>query len=205
MHSVPIYQVQQIRDCERLAVERFNVAEDILMQRAGKAAFDFLLHRFPWAKKIAVFCGSGNNGGDGYVLAKFAHEHGLNVTVWQVGTQTRMKKLAQAALLVCQKAKLVIRTFDEKADLDQPDVMVDAICGIGAHGVLREDIVFAIEKMQRIEAPIFSIDAPSGIDIDTGQVLRFGRTGHGHNDIYRFKVRFIDRSWRCAYRGISLK
>lgn len=169
--KMPIYQTTQIRECERLALERFGLTGDVMMQRAGKAAFDFLLRRWPQAQKLTVFCGSGNNGGDGYVLAALAAERGLQVTIWQVGNQDHMKPEARAAFTICQHANIDIEAFHEKAHLNHPDLIVDAICGIGAHAVLNADVVAAIDKMQHARAPIFAIDIPTGIDADTGQVL----------------------------------
>lgn len=171
-----IYQVQQIRDLERLALERFNVTGAILMQRAGRVAFDFLQRRFPLAKTLLVFCGSGNNGGDGYVFAANAKERGLDVSILQVGSQENMTELARQAMQVCEKAKIPIETFDEKMNLHHPDVIVDAICGIGLENDLREEVVAAIKKMEKVKAPILSLDVPTGINADTGQVL--GATVH---------------------------
>lgn len=169
--KAPIYQTQQIREFERLAQERFSISSESLMQRAGKAAFDFLLRRWPQTQKLAVFCGSGNNGGDGYVLAQAAQERGIKVTVWQVGNQDKMKPEARQACEACRKTQIVIQPFDEKADLGHPDVIVDAICGIGVHEDLRGDAVAAIEKMHRLHVPILAMDIPSGIDADTGHTL----------------------------------
>lgn len=169
--KTPIYQSQQIREFETLAEQRFGISGDVMMQRAGKAAFDFLLRRWPQAQKIAVFCGAGNNGGDGYVLAHHAHERGLKVMVWQVGSHDHLKNEAKNAFLACQAAQVPMQPFDDQADLHRPDVIVDAICGIGLHNALREEAVAAVKKMQRVHAPILAIDIPSGIDADTGQLL----------------------------------
>jgi NAD(P)H-hydrate epimerase len=173
MHSIkaPIYQADQIREFERLAVERFHLTTDVMMQRAGKAAFDFLQRRWPQAQKIAIFCGNGNNGGDGYVLAELAQERGVQVTIWQLGEPNENKPDAREALQRCQQANIPIYSFTDKADLEHPDVIVDAICGIGAHEPMREEVVSAIKKMQRKLVPILSIDVPTGIDADTGNLL----------------------------------
>ena len=106
--KAPIYQSKQIREFERIAKERFGISETMLMQRAGKAAFDFLLRRFPQAQKIAVFCGRGNNGGDGYILAKLLYDRGLSVQVWQVGDHESIKEEAKHALSVCRKENVPI-------------------------------------------------------------------------------------------------
>jgi hydroxyethylthiazole kinase-like uncharacterized protein yjeF len=169
--KTPIYQTQQIREIERLAEERFSIASYLLMQRAGKAAFDYLQRRWPQAKKIAVFCGSGNNGGDGYVLAAQAHERGLDVIIWQVGNHDKIKGDAQQAYLTCKQNNIPIRAFDEKANLEHPDVIVDAICGIGVHDTLHDEAAAAIKKIQRVHIPILAIDIPTGIDADTGKTL----------------------------------
>jgi NAD(P)H-hydrate epimerase len=166
-----IYQTQQIREFERLAQERFSITGQVMMQRAGKAAFDFLQRRWPQAQKIAVFCGGGNNGGDGYVLALHAQERGMDVSIWQVGNQDNLKEDAKNAMEACRQARIPMNPFDEKVNLQHPDVIVDAICGIGAHENLRDDIVAAIKKMQRVQVPVFSIDIPTGIDADTGTIL----------------------------------
>lgn len=174
MHSLkmPIYQSQQIKAFETLASERFGISGATLMQRAGKAAFDFLLRRWPQAKKIAVFCGAGNNGGDGYVLARLAHQRGLQVTIWQVGNQDHLKADAKLALIACQDvAAIPISPLNEAIHFQHPDLVIDAVCGMGVHDSLRPDVVQAIEKMQALEVPIFSIDVPSGIDSDTGKIL----------------------------------
>lgn len=166
-----IYQTLQIRECERLAEERFGMGGLIMMQRAGKAAFDFLQRRWPKAKKIAVFCGSGNNGGDGYVLALLAKQQGWDVTILQVGQTEARTENARHALKNCQAANMEIHPFDEKINLHHPDVIVDAICGIGIHDNLKDEMVSAIRKMQRVHAPILAIDVPTGIHADTGQIL----------------------------------
>jgi ADP-dependent NAD(P)H-hydrate dehydratase / NAD(P)H-hydrate epimerase len=173
MHNIktPIYQTQQIREFESLAQERFGIAGQVMMQRAGKAAFDFLLRRWPQAQRLAIFCGGGNNGGDGYVLAQLAHERGLHVMIWQIGHHDNMKAEAKQALDACLQANLEMNPFNEKVDLEHPDVIVDAICGIGLRENLRDDVAAAIKKIQRAKVPILAIDIPSGINADTGQIL----------------------------------
>lgn len=169
--NTPIYQSKQIREFEKLAQERFSITSSTLMQRAGKAAFEFLLRRWPQAQKIAIFCGGGNNGGDGYVIAALAHARALQVTIYQVGSQDNLSEAAKAALETCQKADIPIHIFNPHEDLHHPDLMIDALCGIGLKDPLRENMVEAIEKMEQAEVPILSIDVPTGIDADTGTLL----------------------------------
>lgn len=171
MLPTSIYQTKQIRDLERLAQERFHISSETMMQRAGHAAFDFLLYYFPQAKKIAVFCGSGNNGGDGYVLANLAHRYGLQVLIWQVGKLGPLKGEAERALTACRESQIPIQAFSEEADITPVDLIVDAICGIGLTENLRPDVVLAVEKINRSNCPVFAIDVPTGIAADTGNCL----------------------------------
>lgn len=168
--AVPIYQTKQIRELENLAATKLSLDGHALMQRAGQAALNVLTKRWPKAQKIIVFCGAGNNGGDGYVLAKLAHEQGLQVNILQVGDQNKMRSEASAAHEACVKDNISIAPFAENSHLTA-DVLVDALCGIGLHANLRAETRVAIEKMQQAHVPILAIDVPSGIDADTGCVL----------------------------------
>ncbi len=172
MHPVktPIYQIAQIRELERLAQERFNILSETLMLRAAKAAFDFLQRRWPHAHTLSVFCGTGNNGADGFVLARLAHERGLQVSIWQVGSADKLQGEAAQARDLCQQLNLPIKEFQANADIGVPDVIVDAICGLGLKEDLRDDAARAIAKMQRSRVPVLAMDVPTGIDADTGSV-----------------------------------
>ncbi len=169
--NTPVYQVDQVRELERLASERFGVSGEVLMARAGKAALDFMLRKWANVKRLAVFCGGGNNGGDGYVLAELAFERGIHVHVYQVGDHRHASPVAKAALDRCQKAGVVMAPWNEKSDLRHPDLIVDAICGIGAKDAMRDEVVMALDQMRRAQVPIFALDIPTGIHADTGRVL----------------------------------
>ena len=101
----PVYQAQQIREFEQLAEQRHGISGSELMQRAGKAAFEFMQKRWPQAQKISVFCGGGNNGGDGYALAQLAQERGLQVQIWQVGRHDDLTFEAQQAFAACKQQR----------------------------------------------------------------------------------------------------
>lgn len=169
--TTSIYQTEQMRSLENLALTQFQLDGHTLMQRAGKAAFDDLLKRWPHAQHITVMCGSGNNGGDGYVLANLAQQQGLQVKIFQMGKPENMPPEARAAYETCEKNAIAIETFHSTSELTTTDVIVDAICGIGLNTDLRTDTVIAIEKMRVNGAPIYSLDIPTGINADTGSVL----------------------------------
>lgn len=166
----PIYQTAEIRTFEQLAIERFDISGLTMMQRAGKAAFDFLLRRFPTIQHIAICCGSGNNGGDGYMLARIAYERGYKVKVWQIGDHSHLKNEALKAFELCRDANLPMAPLQPQSDFNHADLIVDAICGIGIHDQLSDEVAAIIDKIEHKQVPILSIDIPTGVDADTGKI-----------------------------------
>ncbi|HKJ75880.1 MAG TPA: NAD(P)H-hydrate epimerase, partial [Gammaproteobacteria bacterium] len=86
-----LYRAEGVRALDRTAIETFGVAGGTLMGRAGAAAFEVLREHWPAAREIGVLCGAGNNAGDGYVVARLAHEAGRSVTLIQAGNPSRLK------------------------------------------------------------------------------------------------------------------
>jgi hydroxyethylthiazole kinase-like uncharacterized protein yjeF len=170
-HATQIYLTAQIREFESIARQRFGFSNADMMKNAGQAALDYLVQEWPHAKKIAVICGSGNNGGDGYVLAHFASARGFAVTIQQVGDPGKLRDAAKLAYESCQQAGINIRAFQDDAHLQSVDVVVDAIYGIGLQGEVRADVRHIIAAMNDCKVPILSLDMPSGVDADTGTIL----------------------------------
>jgi ADP-dependent NAD(P)H-hydrate dehydratase / NAD(P)H-hydrate epimerase len=168
--ATPIYTIEQIKSLESLAHEA-GISADILMHRAGQAALQFLLKRWPTATRIAVICGNGNNGGDGYVLAQLAHTHGLFVQVWHLHSLPDLKGYALKAYEACKKAGILVNPLVNKANLLDTDIIVDAILGIGVHGIVKPETKSAIDLINSSQLPILAMDIPSGIDADNGNIL----------------------------------
>ena len=166
-----VYQVAQIREFESDARTRYGLVGDVLMQRAGKAAFDFIQRRWPQAQHTAIFCGAGNNGGDGYVVAKLLHQRGMRVMVYQVGDHSQLKEEALQAYHACRYDNVPMTEWHDGVDLGHPDLVIDALLGIGLKNEVRDPMRSAIVKMQQCHAPIFAIDIPSGVEADTGVML----------------------------------
>ncbi|MEE9452275.1 MAG: NAD(P)H-hydrate dehydratase [Gammaproteobacteria bacterium] len=168
-HSLPhrLYSVAQIREIERLAIEEYQIVASDLMERAGEAAHRIMLRRFSQLKKIIIFCGKGNNGGDGYVLARLAHHHGIKVCLYSLCQIDELPPVAQAAAKHCQKAGVHIHYEFDKIDQDA-DLLIDALLGIGIRGTVRDPVLSVIEKINRAHIPVLAIDIPSGLDADNG-------------------------------------
>lgn len=163
-----LYNTEQIRELERLAIEEYKISATMLMQRAGKAAFKILRASWPRAKKIALICGKGNNGGDGYTLALLAHKAGFKVEVFFLNPP--LSKEAKAAFLALKKARIKIEPFAAEK-LKNFQLIVDALLGIGIKGEVAKEYQKAIEFINSCKIPILSLDVPSGLDANTGNTL----------------------------------
>ncbi len=164
-----IYLTKQIRLCERKAVEDLGLTEDALMERAGVAAFNTLQAYYPNVKNIAVFCGGGNNAGDGYVLARVALQHGLSVIVYHYKAIEDLPSTACHAAITAIAAGVPSQSFDDVIDEDV-ELVVDGLLGIGIKGNVSDPIAHAINLINDSGLPVLSLDLPSGLDADTGRV-----------------------------------
>ncbi|WP_028373181.1 bifunctional ADP-dependent NAD(P)H-hydrate dehydratase/NAD(P)H-hydrate epimerase [Legionella lansingensis] len=168
--KIPLYQVEHIRLCEQLVTADLGLSEDELMERAGSGAFFTLTQLFPKAKHLTIFCGSGNNAGDGYVLARLAHEQGYSVIVNQHKTAENLPPAACHAALAAIAAGVHCQPLDEPIDGDT-DLVIDALLGIGLQGDVKGPIATAINQINDSQIPVLALDIPSGLNADTGSVL----------------------------------
>ncbi len=167
-NDLNLYSVATIRQIEKRAKQEFGLAPHELMERAAKAAWQVLQTRFD-SEKIVFFCGSGNNGGDGYVLAQIAKQHGLNVSIVHVGDLEKLTELTAKAREKCINLNIPCQNFSPDIYLNA-SLIVDAILGIGFKYPLSEPVKQAINFINQTELPVLSLDLPSGVQADTGFV-----------------------------------
>lgn len=164
---INLYETNAIRALESKVIDSKEDSSPALMQRAGLAAFELLQEKWPTAQKIAVCCGKGNNGGDGYVVARLAKQAGLDVSLYVIeppGSDTA-KQVASAA----EEAGLVPAEFENRGIL-AADVIVDALLGSGLKGDVNPTYESVIMAINAAKTPVLAIDIPSGLDGDTGSV-----------------------------------
>lgn len=164
-----LYSAQEIKRIEELAMSQLPIQAYALMCKAGAAAFAQLQKSWPQAKSVDVLCGTGNNGGDGLVLARIAKEQGWVVHVYEVGSQQSRTVECALAKEAWLKSGGSLQHFQNQTL--GADVIVDALLGIGAHGILRDEFQQAIDWINQSAKPVFSIDLPSGLDANTGLSL----------------------------------
>jgi len=169
MSSLPysLYTSAQTRELDRLAIEEFGLSSNILMERAGEAAFRLLQTRWPDVRRIAVLCGTGNNGGDGFVLARLAHENKFEVSVFQMGDGSKLQGDALAAMQRLLGAGVSPLPF-EGQDLQEFELIVDGLLGTGIHGEVSAEYGQAIDAINDAQTPVLALDLPSGLNADTG-------------------------------------
>lgn len=172
MRELPfeLYRAAQVRELDRIAIEDRGIPGYTLMNRAGEAAFNLLRQRWPNARRIAVVCGGGNNGGDGYVLARLARQAGLQVRVLTLADPEQLGGDAQTAWRDALAAETPITPFST-VSLDDTELLVDAILGTGLEREVSGAWRNAIQTMNTYPADIFALDIPSGLHADTGAVL----------------------------------
>lgn len=165
-----LYRAAQVRELDRLAIEKWGEPGIDLMNRAGHAAFAALQKRWPSIQRIVVVCGSGNNAGDAYVVARLARETGLSVAVYRpkgVGNPHGDGLRACDAWIACGG------TVDEfKAEaLAKPCVVVDGLLGTGLERDVTGEFAAAIEAINQSSRPVLALDVPSGLNADSGMPM----------------------------------
>lgn len=166
---VELYTAAAVRELDRLAIGEFGIPGIQLMKRAARAAFATLLERWPQCEHLHVYCGTGNNGGDGFIVAALARQRGLPVTVWQVGAADRIAGDALAARQLAEREGVALHAFD--GSVPRAGVVVDALLGTGLGGDVRAPFAAAIDAIGASGLPVLAIDIPSGLCSDTGRVL----------------------------------
>ena len=177
MEALPknLYTAAQVRAFDRIAIGEYAIPGIQLMKRAGKTAFDYLLQRWPGFEHLHVFCGTGNNGGDGFIVAALAAQRNLPVTVWQVGDAAKIRgdalirTDAQLARQFAIDAGVAIETFT--GNIPAQGVIVDALLGTGLGGEVKPPFAEAITAINQSQLPVLALDTPSGLCSDTGRAL----------------------------------
>lgn len=168
--------VSKMKKLDSQATKRFGISALILMENAGRSAKDEALKMLGkrHIKRVAIFCGYGNNGGDGFVCARHLINKGVNVEVYLVG---KRKGFSQESALnyqilrkMNQRFKL-IKTSNTPLRLKKYNLIIDAIFGIGLRGELDNFYQKLFNLLNESKVPILALDIPSGLDADTGLPL----------------------------------
>jgi len=171
---------KQIQNLDNIAINKYEIDSLFLMENAGKAVADevasILINKK--TKKVAIVCGKGNNGGDGFVAARYLLNQGFEVKNFLLGKVKEITSDAYANLEMLlnlgQKIYEIpnIKSFNRyKKNIRDCQIVIDAIFGVGLKGKLREPAKTVINFLNRSKRQVVSVDVPSGLDATTGFVL----------------------------------
>lgn len=168
-----LYTCEQTRKLDEAAIHELGIPGIRLMKRAGRVAFDALLHQWPCVARVAAVCGAGNNAGDAYILCALAAQRNIPVKAYFLVAPERLQGDAQLAYEFAKQAGVVFQKFSAKAlqsEECEKSVLVDGILGTGTTRNLEGQFLQAVQAINRLQNPLLSLDIPSGLCGDTGKV-----------------------------------
>ncbi|MCU1278372.1 MAG: YjeF-related protein, partial [bacterium] len=170
---------EQMRALDRETIESIGVPGVVLMESAGRGVVDVIARHYEVGRaRVVAFCGPGNNGGDGFVVARHLANRGADVIVALVGDRDKIKGDAKIHFDACSRSN--VRIFEaDKAPLHRNDLVIDAVFGTGltrpvGAGAARD----VIARMRAHRGPVIAVDVPSGIDADRGVIGPCVRADH---------------------------
>jgi len=196
-----LVDTNQMRELDRRTIEEFGLRGEVLMELAGKGVIQYLEQNFPLLKDAVIFCGKGNNGGDGLVVGRYLLNRKVEVTVFLLGKKNELKGDARLNLERFLKLGGVVIELKKEQELDSvkiylkdTELIIDAIFGTGldseVKGITRKVIEIINEFALDFIIPVISVDIPSGVNASNGQIMgeavradatiTFGRAKIGH-------------------------
>lgn len=173
---------QQVRDLDAWAINEMGVPGCVLMENAAKNGAQVILEQFSEQVRqgVCIFCGSGNNGGDGFAIARHLVNDGIAVRIVLCVDPARLKGDAKINFEICRNMNISIQILDLASVELFRDVetlvkgcglLVDALLGTGMQGQLKESMSLLISCINSHNFPILAVDIPSGLDCDAGVPL----------------------------------
>jgi hydroxyethylthiazole kinase-like uncharacterized protein yjeF len=178
-----LFSREQSRAFDNLAINVVGVPGVVLMENAGRSCAELIAEKLAGktSPRVCIFCGLGNNGGDGFVIGRHLLDRNYNVTTLICGDPGKIKGDAKINLDILRILNASVESLDLSdtetvksriaAFAADADIIVDAIFGTGLTGQLRDDSKMLIEAINALGRPILAVDIPSGLDCDTGLPL----------------------------------
>ena len=172
----------EVRAVDAWAINEVGVPGVVLMENAGRSCAELIKEKLSGVERprVCIFCGTGNNGGDGYVIARHLLNSGFEVVAAICGEYEKVKGDARINLEILERLGQPIERIDPKGEgaaervrdlAGGADMIVDGLFGTGLAGQLRGGYVELIESINKAVCPILAVDIPSGLDCDTGETL----------------------------------
>ncbi|HEY5610560.1 MAG TPA: NAD(P)H-hydrate epimerase, partial [Thermoanaerobaculia bacterium] len=169
---------EQMRNIDRRATEQFGIPSILLMENAALAVADVIGEHFPNIDRVSIFCGTGQNGGDGLALARHLECRGVIPTLFIIGDRAKIAGDAKANLLIVERLGVPIYDVADADALDHSlarasaaDLVVDAIFGTGLSRAVEGLYADAIRGIETLRLPVVAVDIPSGLDASRSDVV----------------------------------
>ncbi|MEW4490325.1 NAD(P)H-hydrate epimerase [Thalassoglobus sp. JC818] len=167
---------EQVRDVDRVAIEEFGMPGIVLMENAARGIVELLLRQYD-SGQVLIACGVGNNGGDGFAVARHLANRGIDVSIIIVGDSSKLTGDAAINESIARKMGIPIDMLSDSIDLkgvttkfQEAAWVIDALLGTGTKGRARSPYLEVIELMNQSQASVLSVDLPSGMDCDDGPI-----------------------------------
>jgi len=173
---------EQVRAFDSWAINELGIPGVVLMENAGRSCAELIKEELAGvaSPRVCIFCGTGNNGGDGYVIARHLLNNGFRIVVVICGDRNKIKGDAKINLDILERLGQPIKQLNP-SDLDissrvrtfadGADMLVDSLFGTGLSGQLSDEYKELIESINSQDCPILAVDIPSGLDCDTAEPL----------------------------------
>jgi NAD(P)H-hydrate epimerase len=167
-----VVKAKEMADMDRFTIKEHGIPGMVLMENAGRGTVDIALSMLNGPnKRIFVFCGPGNNGGDGYVIARYLLNAGHKVRIYILTKREKIKGDALSNLTILEHLEPDIEYIEKCPEIDsKPDLVVDAMLGTGVKDALRGVFADMATEINSWHVPVLSVDIPTGVDADTGKV-----------------------------------
>jgi len=169
----------EMRELDRRAIQDLGIPSLVLMENAGRTTYRILRREFPGLQgEVAVVAGPGNNGGDGFVVARYLANAGLPVAVFLLGPRDRVSGDARVNLEILVHLGIAVKEILAETDLNpalhrlaKAGLIVDALLGTGLNSPVTGLMAALIEGINHLRPPVLAVDIPTGLSADTGKVL----------------------------------
>ena len=176
--TMKVATAEQMQELDRKAIETYRIPGIVLMENAGRGATEVISNTFPDLQKmkIAIVAGKGNNGGDGFVIARYLLNRRISVKVYLLADSKGLRGDAETNFQIFQRMKGEVISVPSskdyqkvKKELEKFDLLIDAIFGTGLDAEVRGYYREVIDHLNTLQKPIVAIDIPSGLDANTGK------------------------------------
>jgi NAD(P)H-hydrate epimerase len=169
---IKIVSNHQMQTMDSQTINELGVPGLVLMENAGRQTYEYILEfisEINISGRVDIYCGKGNNGGDGYVIARHFFNNGYPVQILSIGDSEKLNGDAKTNYLICKKYEIpieIIKSNEQLRQYHKPGIIVDALLGTGIKGKVEGIYQEVIDHINNLGVPVVAVDIPSGLNGD---------------------------------------